>query len=346
MNNLCNCQNGCCGSSIPESPEFFPGKAIPSVSTQLTWKDRWGAIKVRFGIGRKNYAILPGLYRVGEPNAMSPVFVSANYKLSFDYLRSHLKGIHAWILVLDTRGINVWCAAGGGLFGTHELIRRIHEVHLHNVVQHRKLILPQLSAPGVAAHEVARATGFKVQYGPVDAKDIQAYLKRGESATVEMRRVRFPLKARLVLIPMEFIQAFKFFPLVFFWILAFRFFQEHHVFWGIPKEFLLGISAILGGSVLFQILLPWLPFRSFILNGWILGLAVILITGIFIGLKGQILFSFLLLFSPLTAYLAFHFTGATPFTSLSGVKKEFKYGIPLLLFSTGLGIVFQLLIIL
>lgn len=345
MNFSCNCQNiPCCGSASGLK-KFSQEEPFPKVSTGLTWKDWWGAIKVRLGIGRMKYTVPPGLYRVGEPDRMSPVFVSANYKLSFDYLRSHLKGIHAWILVLDTRGINVWCAAGGGLFGTQELIQKIHEFDLANVVQHRKLILPQLSAPGVSAHEVTRATGFKVQYGPVDAKDIDQYLKNGEVATPEMRKVRFPLKARLALIPLEFIHALKLFPLLFLvtWVLFWV--PSRPVSFSIPKEFWLGFFAVLAGSVLFQILLPIFPFRSFILNGWILGIGVLSSTGIWIGIQGWHLLSLLLLFSPLTAYLAYQFTGATPFTSLSGVKKEFKYGIPPLVVSAMIGIILEVLFV-
>ena len=80
-------------------------------------------MKVRWGIGRMNYRVDPGLYSLGNPDALSPVLVSANYKMSFDRLRESLPGRNAWILVLDTDGVNVWCAAGKGTFGTEELTR-------------------------------------------------------------------------------------------------------------------------------------------------------------------------------------------------------------------------------
>ena len=57
-----------------------------------------------------NYSVPPGL-RDREPTGDSDVFVTANYKLTFDILRRELKGLHAWVLVLDTKSINVWCAA-------------------------------------------------------------------------------------------------------------------------------------------------------------------------------------------------------------------------------------------
>lgn len=91
----------------------------------ITFSDRLGAWKARWGIGRMNYRVEPGLYRLGKPDRRSPVFVSANYKMSFDILRSSLAGRDCWILVLDTKGINVWCAAGKGTFGPMELMGRI-----------------------------------------------------------------------------------------------------------------------------------------------------------------------------------------------------------------------------
>ena len=87
--------------------------------------------------------------------------------MSFDRLRSALGGLDAWILVLDTKGVNVWCAAGKGTFGTDELVGRAESCRLAEVVAHRTLIVPQLGAPGVAAHEVRQRSGFRVLYGPV-----------------------------------------------------------------------------------------------------------------------------------------------------------------------------------
>ena len=118
----------------------------------------------------------PGLYALGSPTPESPVFVSANYTLSFDALRSALAGVDGYILVLDTHGINVWCAAGKGTFGTDELVNRIQVTGLKDIVNHRTLILPQLAAPGVAAHQVRKRSGFKVEYGPVRAEDLPEYL--------------------------------------------------------------------------------------------------------------------------------------------------------------------------
>ncbi len=120
------------------------GREIPRVPTGLCFAERLGGWKVRWGLRRMKYAVEPGIYAVGNPDGDSVVLVSSNYKLSFDALRKELRGLDAWIIVLDTEGINVWCAAGKGTFGTDEIVSRIGLVELEKIVNHRKIILPQL----------------------------------------------------------------------------------------------------------------------------------------------------------------------------------------------------------
>lgn len=148
-----------------------------------------------------SYFVEPGLYAIGEPDNETDIFVTANYKLSFDILRKSLKGLNAWILVLDTKGINVWCAAGKGTFGTDELIQRIQEAKLHAVANHGGIILPQRGAVRVNAKSIQQKTGFRVHFGPVYAKDIPEYVKAGYKKSDEMRKVKFPMLDRLILTP-------------------------------------------------------------------------------------------------------------------------------------------------
>ncbi len=150
-----------------------------------------------------NYTVAPGLYGIGEPSSNSPVLVTANYKLTFDVLRKEMAGLNVWILVVDTRGINVWCAAGKKTFSTQEVVQRVKLSSLDRVVDHRKLILPQLSATGVSAQQVKKGCGFKVVWGPVRAVDIKSFLTSGMKADTDMRRVTFSFPERVVLIPVE-----------------------------------------------------------------------------------------------------------------------------------------------
>ena len=111
----------------------------------------------------------PSLYALGASTAESPILVTANYKLTFDKLHADCAGTDAWILVLDTGGVNVWCAARKGTFGTREPEQRGLAARLDRIVSHRTLILPQLAASGVSGPQVLKDTSWKVVVGPVRA---------------------------------------------------------------------------------------------------------------------------------------------------------------------------------
>ena len=345
-------ESSCCspaneaGCIIPGRDQSFVTGAIrtavgliPQVSAGLQSRDHWGTVKARWGIGRMAYTIDPGLYALGNPDNDSPVLVTANYKMSFYKLRGALADRNLWILVLDTKGINVWCAAGHGTFGTKELIGRIASSGLKNIVSHRKLILPQLGAPGVAAHEVKRFSGFKVYYGPIRAKDLPAYLDSGWKAAPAMRIMHFPLKERAVLIPIELIAAVKQFliiaPVLFilsgiggpagFW--------ANTVNYGLFAVIAL-LAAVLSGAVLNPLLLPYLPGRAFSTKGFSIGIIVALILlhlrnpdlRIWAGRTETL--AWLLMITAISSFLAMNFTGASTYTSLSGVKKEMRWALP------------------
>jgi hypothetical protein len=326
---------------------------VPVVSATLTKADRWDHIRCRTSGFRNSYAIPPGLYAVGSPDSASDVLVSANYKLSFDHLRRELAGLSVWILVLDTKGINVWCAAGKGTFSTEELVSRISSAHLEAIVTHRRVILPQLGAPGVNGHAVRKATGFKVHYGPVSARDIKSFIAAGYAATREMRTIRFCLADRLILTPMEINPAMKkYFPLYALIILVSFGLQPSGIIFkdawlgGMPF-LVLGLIAIIAGAFVTPLLLPFIPFRSFAVKGWVAGLGAVLpavlATPLMANTAAVLRLAGLLFFPLASSYVALQFTGATTFTGMSGVKKELKVAIPVYLLSTALCIVLLML---
>lgn len=300
-----------------------------------------------------NYIIDPGLYAMGKPDEKSPVLVTANYKLSFDKLRKELPGRNLWILVLDTKGINVWCSAGKGTFGTTELVGRIESSGLGQIISHRALILPQLSGPGVAAHQVKKLSGFKVIYGPIRSKDLPAFLDNGFKATAEMRLKTFATWERIVLIPIELVEALKAGVIIILGLFLLSFLGRLGGGWANALSHglfsaLAILTAILAGAVLTPILLPWLPGRAFSLKGLCLGLlAAVVLTasrwGDWITIAGRLeIIAWFLLIPALSAYLAMNFTGASTYTSLSGVRKEMRWALPLQISAAIVGLILWL----
>ncbi|MFC1881214.1 mercury methylation corrinoid protein HgcA [Thermodesulfobacteriota bacterium] len=313
-----------------------PCGPVPRVKTQLAGSDHLGTLIARLGINRDQYKIAPGLYCVGNPDQDSPVLVSANYKLTFDSLRRELTSLDAWLLVLDTRGINVWCAAGKELFSTREVVDRVKQTGLNKVVSHNRLILPQLGATSVSAHQVKKASGFKVIWGPVRAEDIQRFIGADYHTDGAMRKVTFSIWERTVLTPVELSHL----PKPTFWVLLAVFllsgigttvFSLHDAWYRGLMAFTAYVAGILAGAVAAPILLPWIPGRAFALKGTI--------TGVVVGIAVVLLFksdliwletmALLLITVAISSYLAMNFTGSTPFTSPSGVEKEMRRAIPL-----------------
>jgi hypothetical protein len=213
-------------------------------------------------------------------------------------------------------------------------------------VDHRKIIVPQLGAVGVSAHEVKNKTGFKVVYGPVRADDIKAYVQSGYKATAEMRKVNFTLTDRIKLIPVELTYG-KYYlilvPAVFF-ILAGLNSHGYSIdaAWkngGWSVLYLIG--AYFSGCVLTQILLPWIPFKRFSLKGLVTGwiVAAGLLSFRFADASIFEIISWFLMTGALSSFLAMNFTGSSTFTSLSGVQKEMKVSLPLQIGAAGLGLI-------
>jgi len=138
-----------------------------------------------------------GLIKTGNPDRNSPVFLTCNYHLTVERVKRALKGIDAYLLVANSRGINVWCAATGGLFTNHHVISVLKVSGVEGLVDHRNLILPQLAATGVEAHVIRERAGWKVIWGPVYAKDIPAFIRNELKKTPTMREVEFPLRHRI-----------------------------------------------------------------------------------------------------------------------------------------------------
>ena len=313
---------------------------VPRVVSRIEWADRLGSWKARWNMGRMEYKVEPGLYALGRPDRNAPVLVSANYKMSFDRLRQALPGRSAWILVLDTDGVNVWCAAGKGTFGTQELIGRVLSSGLGKVVDHRRLILPQLGAPGVSARKVERACGFKAAFGPVRAKDLPTYLDR-DRVPASARRVTFTFAERAVVVPIELRTALiKAAPIgLALWLLAGL---------GWPGGWMANLSlhgwiavtalagAVLAGAVFSQLLLPWLPPRAFTCKGFLVSAGLSLahavlwwpssVSALASGLE---LLGLALAMAGLAGFMAMNFTGSSTYTSLSGVRKEMAWALPL-----------------
>ena len=325
-------RGGTISEQVPGFLRWLPTVAgqVPQVGSELTLSDHLGACKARWGIGRMHYLVPPGLYAIGSPDGDAPILVTANYKMSYDILRRTLRGRNLWLLVLETFGVNVWCAAGKGTFGTNELLTQIKATNLASIVNHRQLILPILGAPGVAAHEVKKQSGFNVRYGTIRAADLPAYLDNGMVTTPAMRELTFTLYERLVLLPVEIVHAAKSAAIITLLLFLLGFFAAGSASAG--RMIFAYLGALYTGIVVGPLLLPWLPGRSFAVKGASVGLLWALLCYQLVGADWnlpQTLAAFLAL-PAVSAFYTLNFTGCTTYTSPNGVKKEMRLAMPLM----------------
>lgn len=320
---------------------------VKVLSHEMTTRDCVLNFLVRQGVNRNNYKVTPGLYAIGQPTADSDVFVTSNYKVSVDALRCAVP-LNSWILVLDTHGINVWCAAGKGTFGTAEVVRIIKKCGLSELVSHRKVILPQLGAPGVSAFEVKNQSGFRVIYGPVEAEDIQTFIREGYTASKQMRQVNFKLKDRLMLTPLEFMQSMRFSLLLMAAVLFIGIlgsYQLRDMAW-VRTIAVWAVSLSFVGAVVFPVFLPMLKGNMFsrkvmpLTLIWGLYMSLVLRSAGYATLEWM---GLLLAGGGMIELYALNFTGATPITSYSETKVETLRAVPYIIASVVVGcIVFGL----
>jgi acetyl-CoA decarbonylase/synthase complex subunit gamma len=278
-----------------------------------------------------NFIVPAGLYALGSPSPDDPVVVTCNYRMTYDIVRNALKGRANWLLVLETHGVNVWCAAGKGTFATGELVQRITASGLASVVNHRLLLLPILGAPGVAAHEVTKQTGFSVTYAAIRAADLPEFLDNGMVSTPAMRELTFTLYERMILVPVELVIGLRSTVAV-----TFCLFIIGMLVGGVTAGITLSaayLGAMLTGMVLGPLFLPWLPGRSFAVKGAVIGLFWCSIWYLLAGGSGWHVAETSAAFLALPAVSAFYtlnFTGCTTYTSRTGVKKELRLSLPVM----------------
>jgi NAD-dependent dihydropyrimidine dehydrogenase PreA subunit len=186
-----------------------------------------------------------GLRRIGHPGPDSPVLVTCNFDLTVKRLKRILRGLDLWLLVAESKGVNVWCAAGAEEFNTHSVVSVVKTSGISERVSHRTLILPPLSAPGVKAAEVRKQTGWEVKWGPAYAEDIARYISNGFKRDEDMKRAKYDLRRRLDT------AMGSLFPFYFLGAIGFLIFA--------PRLLIDYLVVGAGAFVVFMSLCPWIP---------------------------------------------------------------------------------------
>lgn len=308
---------------------------VPRIKTYWTARDYACTALARLGLVRNSYKVVPGLYCAGFPDKHAPVLVVANHKLMFDLLRRELAGIDAWILVIDTEGVDVWRASWRKFFSTKELVRVVRASRLRELVSHRQIIVPQSAATGVGARKVKGECGFDVVFGPMRFSDLQAYFENGMEATPQMRAATFTLSERAMHVPVHLHLLTKQFILSALLLLVLSgigpdilsFARSWSRF---QSAFAALFVGTLSGGVLLPLLLPIVPGVRFAVKGICVGLPLAFLL-LLLGGAGLTPFESVALVAltlSASSYSAMEFAKLTPFASKTGIDRETRCALP------------------
>ena len=269
---------------------------------------------------RRTYAIEPGLYFSGnEYDLNAPLIVTANYHLTVFMLLRRLRGNNVRILIIDTDGINVWCAAGKGQFSNSEIQKQLtrYAKHLNPDDEKIEIIIPKLAFSGVNLRELRKAN-IKPVIGPIHAHEISAFLKNPTGNQNNPYRVHFTFSERF----------FTWLPglmqYLYHTLLIFVFLWVLELIWDIqaPRG-IIPLVAVMGTA--YPLLFPWIPGTRFAVKG--LSLALVISLGyIFASINGfftypGILPVILFIFSS-GLFIALSYTGNSAVSNYSKVRKE------------------------
>ena len=122
-------------------------------------------------------AVDPGIYEIGEPDDMAPIFVTSNYRMTKIPVEQDLQGanLNCWLLVVDTEGIGIESAVAGGQFNAGGIAEAVKEFGAFDKVKHRILVIPGMAARLSGALE-DEADAYVV-VGPRDSSGIPKFME-------------------------------------------------------------------------------------------------------------------------------------------------------------------------
>ena len=134
----------------------------------------------------------PDTVLIGNPNKSSPVLVTCNFDYTVRHLKNYLEKeqLDCFLLVVNTKGTNVWCAAAEGIFTTDIVLSHLKVYNVGKLVNHHQLILPQLSVAGVKRKEL-QEHGWEGIYGPVYFADLKEFLNNGLTKNKDMQALEY-----------------------------------------------------------------------------------------------------------------------------------------------------------
>jgi hypothetical protein len=263
------------------------------------------------------FAVKPGLYYVWQRDENAPIIVTANNYLTVFLLVRRIGKRNVRLLVIDTRGINVWCAAGKGQFSSSEIIDKATYFGLINRENKKTFILPKFSLAGVNLAEL-RNNGIHPIIGPLYAKDVPSFLDQGTYENRVDDIVKFGLKSRAFTALPTAVQFFYYFLGI------------YVISLGTLTTGVIWIAT--GLAFVYPLLFPLLPGKFFAIKGVFMALSIsifaLLVTNF--DLANQLSLTVFLFATSI--FISLSYTGNSAVSNYSSVRKETARFLPVVVF--------------
>jgi hypothetical protein len=120
--------------------------------------------------------------------------------MTFKQVVKALRGRDCWLMVQDTEGWNVWCAADAHIFSAEKAAALMRAYDVNSLLKSKTVVVPrlggriarrlsELTAPSTVS-EAASGQGWRVIKGPIEARDLPAFIEGGLVTTRPMRSLR------------------------------------------------------------------------------------------------------------------------------------------------------------
>ncbi|MFQ5351885.1 MAG: hypothetical protein ACE5D3_02290 [Candidatus Binatia bacterium] len=303
-----------------ESGTPWPQTSAHPQPLRIGWLDYLKAAISWIDAFKRTYVVEPGLYYTGDSyDPAAPLLVTCNYRLTVFLLLRRLRAHPVRLLVVDTDGINVWCAAGKGVFGNQSILAQLDRYDRALLTEEKwlTLLLPKFAMAGVDLRGLRRERVRPI-IGPLYAKDLPAYLDNPPFRDRSDERVVFGLQMR----GFSWLPGFK---QMFGWsLLLVMVFMAAHWLWGSSVP--VGLFAIsLFIATAYPFLFPYLPGDGFAPKGLFLGAATVagLVLAATLGLFPATSLPASVLFALATALLfGLSYTGNSAVSNYTKVRKE------------------------
>jgi len=274
----------------------------------------------------RTYAVEPGLYYTGERyDTDTPLLVTGNYLLTVLSVHRALAGRSVRLLVVDSDGINVWCASGKGRFSVPIVMAELNRYprELWGPGKRTTIVLPKLGLAGDALADL-RKEGLRPIVGPVHARDLPGFLDDTPLKHRAKDLVNFGIVARLFCWLPGLVQYLGNGMLVLFALLGVEALGGPAAPVG-----LLAIVAWLGTA--YPLLFPWIPGRRFAVKGlWLGGTTALALGGAAAaGWMSMALLPAAATFTiAMAIFVGLSFTGNSAVSNYSEVRKEIAHFLP------------------